>query len=1221
MLPNGRALSKSFAVILLCARMAGAAPAVVVAPNASDIEKLAASELCGYLQKLFGIEVQPTTSAPSSADTTFLIGNPTTNASIPVAKFPEVSDQGIVLSSIKLNGRPALIVGGGSPRAALWAVYELAERWGVRHLLHGDYIPAQRSFAMPSLDVKEEPALRVRQWRVLNEHAMGPISWGVADYRPLIDQLAKLRFNRLLLYIWPGQPFLPLEHRGIRQTSGTLFFGNRYPITDDMIGRSLFGDEQEFWNPDLPLPGDDPEALTAAAVKHVRSLIDYAKRRGMDCVISATLTEFPREFRPLLEHTRPVDMVGTPTIGPGPETDVDDPVLAGLARAVLETTINTYPAADYIALDMPEWREWVSQYERAWKALDGKYALGDKRSLESTLAAARKRHDYPGGPERAVNEVKADVVALYFYDKLISEPRFQSARKKFVLSTVAEELFPMLARVLPEGSETLNFVDYTPSRIVKRRNVLKDMPAKKIPSVLIYTLHDDNVGVLPQLATHSLAELTKDIREQGWAGFSTRYWLLGDHDPCVAYLARAAWDAKVTPVEVYRDQVACVCGDEAVDDMLKVFSEVEAATETLEWHGLGLTFTVPGMMMKHWTPGGLSPELKWVRPHYQAALDAAQIALSKTTPAGKPYIDYWVGRLEFGIQYMDAVEAVRSAATAEASGDAVGAQAEAVRALDLVTRALESFARVARDRSDKGAIAVMNEYVYRPLRAKVAALNQNVAAAQPAVQAVDFQSTMVYQSKQRPSYTSWASFFPGERGQWYLACEEVTTPDEPRPKAPRQWVYEMSLPRGYDKSKYRMEQVLLESNDNLDTWNVISREDSHASGGSFAQARTKDGTFLRFNWACYSMDPAVKTNEIYSRSTDGGQTFQKMPPPVSDRFAWYPQRLRTLRDGTLVLCAPRAAKWGEGSDYPIRAATKLDVVSDMEMMLFFSHDQGNTWSNPLPIFSGESLSETDFVELPDGNLLFVNNSVFATPGRQFVYRDGTRFTPGPLERVKFGAVPETVCLTDDGLMIGCHRPGTYYWSTDLGQNWAPLDGAPASMEVYQPWIQYLGDGKVACAGHYGADDPIGGRDQSINLHTFHVKLHQKSTPAKLWIERGFDDATESFLNSYTISLSAGDMPLADKEVEVWCVARDAPGYDSFNSQPLAERMKQGGKSVTIRTDDAGLAKLELPEFNGIADIHASYQLVIQFNKDGQYPEYRSASLPQLEYYANNGLDP
>ena len=88
---------------------------------------------------------------------------------------------------------------------------------------------------------------------------------------------------------------------------------------------------------------------------------------------------------------------------------------------------------------------------------------------------------------------------------------------------------------------------------------------------------------------------------------------------------------------------------------------------------------------------------------------------------------------------------------------------------------------------------------------------------------------------------------------------------------------------------------------------------------------------------------------------------------------------------------------------------KLDNVSDMEMMLFFSHDEGRTWSNPLPIFSGQTVSETDFVELPDGNLLFFNNSIFANPGRQFVYR--------PLvteQEVRRSMVSELTTLLFDG---------------------------------------------------------------------------------------------------------------------------------------------------------------------------------------------------------------
>jgi hypothetical protein len=328
-----------------------------------------------------------------------------------------------------------------------------------------------------------------------------------------------------------------------------------------------------------------------------------------------------------------------------------------------------------------------------------------------------------------------------------------------------------------------------------------------------------------------------------------------------------------------------------------------------------------------------------------------------------------------------------------------------------------------------------------------------------------------------------------------------------------------------------------------------------------------------------------------------------------------------LRDGTMVLCAPRASRWGAGTDRPVRAAVDLNAVSDMEMMLFFSHDEGRTWSNPLPIFSGQTVSETDFVELQDGNLLFINNSIFANPGRQIVYREGNRFTPGPLERVHSVIVPETVCLTEDGVLVGCHRPGAYYWSNDLGQNWKPLEGAPTTMEVYQPWIAYLGGGRVACAGHYGADDPVKSRDQYISVHTFDVEVLQKPAHVKLWIDREYDDAKKRFLNAYTISLTSNGTPLPGKEIKMWYVARDQPGYDSFNSKSLESRMAAGGKSVVVRTDAKGHARMALPEFDGIDSIHASYQLVVRFNTDQKDPAYASAQLPQLEFYANSGLDP
>src|SRR5664279_2380181 len=103
--------------------------------------------------------------------------------------------------------------------------------------------------------------------------------------------------------------------------------------------------------------------------------------------------------------------------------------------------------------------------------------------------------------------------------------------------------------------------------------------------------------------------------------------------------------------------------------MLTALRELESATVDLELHGLGITFPVPGMMMRHWNPAQLSPELNGVREKYERALTAALSARSKTSGQGGEYVDYYIGRFKFGLAYFKAMDAARKGGTAEASKD------------------------------------------------------------------------------------------------------------------------------------------------------------------------------------------------------------------------------------------------------------------------------------------------------------------------------------------------------------------------------------------------------------------------------------------------------------------------------------------------------------------------------------------------------------------------
>ena len=206
---------------------------------------------------------------------------------------------------------------------------------------------------------------------------------------------------------------------------------------------------------------------------------------------------------------------------------------------------------------------------------------------------------------------------------------------------------------------------------------------------------------------------------------------------------------------------------------------------------------------------------------------------------------------------------------------------------------------------------------------------------QPPVRATAFESRQVYRSHQRPGYTSWISFFPGERGRWYLTCEEVTRPEKPLPQcAPQQW-YSMGLPAGYDKSQYLMEAVILESADDMRTWKVISRQPfrHHHTVGQFGTTRTPDGRFLRFAWSCYSLDDSVTPCEILYVSDDDGRTWQRN------------------RDGELMIISD----WNTTFSY-VNEPTVAEVEPGRLLMFMrtglgrifqaWSSDGGETWTRP-----------------------------------------------------------------------------------------------------------------------------------------------------------------------------------------------------------------------------------------------------------------------------------
>lgn len=708
--------------VALAPAAAASRVAVVVGPDAPSLERKAAEQLAGYLRTIRAGEVSVTES-PRDAEYTFLVGSPATNPAVMSAEFGVLPEQGIRVLT-RAGGRH-MVVGGGSPAATMWAVSEVAEHLGFRFTLSRDLAPLPRGrFRMPRLDVRKQPVFPVRTWRLVNDFAYGMEGWGLRDYQILLDQLAKLRFNRVLVNIYPWQPFLDLQAGKIRRSAATLWYGYRYPITADMIGRNLFGDEPVFRNPDVPLDRPYPELLESGQ-RLIRGAMAYAKGLGMEVALTATLTDYPEEFAPLLPGAKRIHQLGGMDIVPGPDVPPDHPALIELASSVVKTSLETYPDTDLLAIVMPEHRDWVDQFDRAWEALDRRYGISAVATRESLLAAARKRKDYPGGAERAVAEVRGDLAALYFCDLLFRERKLLDRESappvRLLYSNLAEEVYPILERVLPPGAEMVSFIDYTPARVWKRKAVLEQIPPG-VPTALYYTFQDDNIGLFPQLTTGTLANLAATQRSSGWAGFVARNWITFEAEPSALWAARASWSSDWTPEQAYTDYGRALCGHSCSADLVAAFQEIEKATETLEWQGLGFAFPIPDMMTKQWKPEPFPAELEPVAAAWMEARSHLQRAAKLASPQGKRAVEWWLARVDFALSYLDSVRHMRSGAIAEAAGDRKLALECARQAHVAASRGISRWANVAADQSDRGAIALLNEYVERPLRMRVAKL-------------------------------------------------------------------------------------------------------------------------------------------------------------------------------------------------------------------------------------------------------------------------------------------------------------------------------------------------------------------------------------------------------------------------------------------------------------------------------------------------------------------
>jgi hypothetical protein len=350
-------------------------------------------------------------------------------------------------------------------------------------------------------------------------------------------------------------------------------------------------------------------------------------------------------------------------------------------------------------------------------------------------------------------------------------------------------------------------------------------------------------------------------------------------------------------------------------------------------------------------------------------------------------------------------------------------------------------------------------------------------AGEPAFQGqvLEFQQKQIYHSPETPGYTSWVGLWLLPNGAIQCDFAQGTGPTE-------------NPVMGYP---------LLQSTDNGKNWTNLGENNGYSRG----VAVLPDGTLVRpaetdkFGpFDIYPKGIFARTNYFFGiqRSTDGGKTWSdpiNLVAPTDCQLCW-PSVIKPLRDGRLVAFAGVVPK-NVPSD---------QLMTNITKTMFISSDKGQTWSSPITLMPAATgvCEESDFVELSNGNLLWIHRAVHdgVSSRQQSISRKSRdTFVPDPPTPVSFphSGFPCEL-MTHEGIILDLCSTGSH-WSADQGTTWHDLMIGDHPLEtLYYPQAVQTPNGTIVVVAHRGSDDVYGTVDQAVIMQSFRLSAMHVPEP-------------------------------------------------------------------------------------------------------------------------------
>jgi hypothetical protein len=569
---------------------------IVLGNNAGDLERLAASELQNYFEKLSGVRIKQISetevSTVAANETILLLGGANGIArdleASGALKISGLKPEGFVLKTLSWKEHPLVVVAGADSGGTLYGTYELLERMGITFRLTGDILPSkQASLSAPDLDVRKEPALRRRGFLfATNFDNASMYSW--SDYERMLDQMARMKCNYLQFWWFAYAPWLKYDYKGETKWMGDVSakesgyhnwvyggFGSR-TVEDVTIGREHFKDHPRLAPLEMQHVEKPEEAFEISKATLTR-IIAHAGKRNIKVWPVVELASLPPNL------ARHGELVGEEPFNYvfGTFLHPLDPVNRELQVIRLRALAETYPGAEGFFMNFAELYPELANKKHFDFFERERPRFQELRALSMPWSAALSSI-YDVDVERVVD---SNIGYFDLFSYLLKARDEAAPGMRLGLMTVGRAYaLPFFHKMLPAD---IPFASLESGGVWTMLGVpMSSFGGMGARERIIQPRVDDDFDMLGmQFSVRQYAEkdrIFSDGLPQGISGVSGQIERARGTEFNSSFLARAAWEPGLTPEQFYRDSAERIFGREAADEMYRAFMKLE---ENQAWLG------------------------------------------------------------------------------------------------------------------------------------------------------------------------------------------------------------------------------------------------------------------------------------------------------------------------------------------------------------------------------------------------------------------------------------------------------------------------------------------------------------------------------------------------------------------------------------------------------------------------------------------------------------